>query len=96
MWEKDSKKHSLEELRENYNYWKDHFKEATEKYWNLDKDEKDKEISTFMGKITYFLYLSKISWNSLSAYTEKLQKESKTLKKSQKVKKKPKTRKRKV
>ena len=44
VWEKDSKKHSLEELRENYNYWKDHFKEATEKYWNLDKDEKDKEI----------------------------------------------------
>ena len=28
VWEKDAKKHSLEELRENYNYWKDHFKEA--------------------------------------------------------------------
>ena len=96
LWEKTSKNQSLEELKENYNYWRDHFKEASEKYWNIEKDQKDKDISLFMGKLTYFLYLSRFGWNSLSAYTERLQEETGQIKKPKETtNKKPKSKRRK-
>lgn len=81
---KKSKKQSLETLRKNYNYWLDHYKDAVEKYWNLDQDEKDKNVATFLGKITYFLYLSKFGWISLGCIHEKTSEGSKTEQENQK------------
>lgn len=85
-WEKRSKKMSLEELKDNYNKWRQKMKDVTEKYgFSIEREHKD-NISTFMVQLTYFYYLAMFCWKSLHAYTEKLQKDHDALTKSKKGK----------
>ena len=83
-FEENSKKRSLEELKENHNYWRNKMKDATEKYGFSNEKEGDSNISLFMARLTYFYYLAMFGWKSLRAYTEKLAEENQKLKKSKK------------
>lgn len=76
-WEKNAKKMSLEELRENYNKWLQKMIDVKEKYGFSKEQENKDDVSTFMVKLTYFYYLAMFCWKSLQAYTEKLEEREK-------------------
>lgn len=84
-WEKNSKNMSIEQLRQNYNDWRQKMLDAKEKYGFSNNVEGNENISDFMVKTVYFYYLAMIGWSTLRAYTDKLQDENKKLKKLSKT-----------
>lgn len=84
-WEKKSKNMSIEQLRKNYNEWRQKMIDAKEKYGFSKNTEGNENISDFMAKTVYFYYLAMIGWSALRVYTEKLQDENKKLKKLAKI-----------
>lgn len=84
-WEKKSKNMSIEQLRKNYNEWRQKMIDAKEKYGFSNNTEGNENISDFMVKTVYFYYLAMIGWSTLRAYTDKLQDENMKLKKLAKI-----------
>lgn len=78
---------SLEELKDSYNEWRNHYVAARDKYRDLKSDDTVKDTSLFAAKLCYFYTLANFAFYALSAYTKKLKEEYDSLKRS-KVRKK--------
>lgn len=80
-WYKKSSQMSMDELFESYKDWLTKTKEAYAKYVNQQPVESAKDVSAFSSMLVYLLLLTTSTWNSLDAYTTKLQQEYNLLKK---------------
>ena len=77
-WEKNANTLSINELLENYNHWSSMYNDALKRYWDFENKETD--VSAFMGKMGYLHHLSRLSWSSLKLFTDKILEENKNLK----------------
>lgn len=86
-WESECDNKTLDELNKDYHYWRQNAADAREKYGFTKVDAEKKDISEFMGKITYLYHVDLFAWTALTVYTRKLQEEYHLLKRPKTAKK---------
>lgn len=81
-WERECDSKTLDELNKDYHHWRQIAADAFEEYGFTKEDAEKKDISEFMGKITYLYHVDLFAWTALTVYTRRLQEEYRLLKKS--------------
>ena len=80
-WKKNSQSLSLEKLGESYNEWLARYRESYQKYWDLEAEDKLKDVMLQLAKMLYLHELANYTLNVLAVYTARLREEYNSLKK---------------